>query len=131
MSTLIEPLGWVLVHSLWQFALLAVIAFGLHQTMRRSNSSARYLVLLGMLAAIVVAPLVTWSVLPVEAPQLVIAAAPAPAPQPQPPALPRDVVLAPFLSSSPPSINLQPSTLPSPHCRSSLSRPGASGSRGL
>ena len=66
MSTLIEPLGWVLVHSLWQFALLAGVAWVVQRTMRRANSSARYLVLLGMLAAIVVAPLVTWSVLPVE-----------------------------------------------------------------
>ncbi len=82
MSTWIERLGWVLVHSLWQFALLSAIAFGLQRTMQRASSSARYLVLLGMLAAIVAAPLVTWSVLPGKTPPPVIAASPAPVPQP-------------------------------------------------
>ncbi len=103
MSNFIERLGWVLVHSLWQFALLSAIAFVLQRAMRRASSSARYLVLLGMLAAIVAAPLVTWCVLPVEAPQPVVAAAPASVPMPIPPALPREVMLAPTPVASPPA----------------------------
>ena len=38
-----ERLGWMLVHSLWQLALLAGIYFLIRQLLRRSSAAARYL----------------------------------------------------------------------------------------
>ncbi len=92
MSTFMERLGWVLVHSLWQFALLSAVAFVLQRVMRRTSASARYVVLLTMLGIIVTAPFATWEVLPVEAPQPVIAVVFPPA-QPNSVAVPEVVPL--------------------------------------
>ncbi len=86
MSAFIERMGWVLIHSLWQFALLAAVAFVLQWAMRRVSAAARYIALLTMLGIVVAAPFVTWGFLPAEAPQPVIAADPTPV-------LPKPVVL--------------------------------------
>ena len=64
MNPLIERLGWVLVHSLWQFALVALLAGVISRAMRQSSSAARYGVLVVAMAVMIVVPLATWFVLP-------------------------------------------------------------------
>ncbi len=64
MQQFVDRLGWVLVHSLWEFALVAFLAGLTVRAMRRCSAAARYVVLAGALAGAVVAPVVTWVVLP-------------------------------------------------------------------
>lgn len=59
-ETVVERLGWVLVHSLWQFALLGFLGFAIVRVMRRSSASARYAILVGVMGLSVVMPIVTW-----------------------------------------------------------------------
>ncbi len=61
-SGFVERLGWVLLHSLWQFALIAIAAFVCLCAMKRASAASRYLVLCGMLFLIVAAPVVTWMI---------------------------------------------------------------------
>ena len=63
MNELVERLGWVLVHSLWQFALLALMAGVISRAMRQSSSAARYGVHVVVMGVMVVVPLMTWLVL--------------------------------------------------------------------
>ena len=63
-ESVVEPLGWVLVHSLWQFACVAVLAAAATGAMRRRSAGARYVVLVLALATSVAASLVTWMLLP-------------------------------------------------------------------
>ena len=42
-SASLEPLGWTLLHSIWQFALLAVVVSGALAAMRRRSAEVRYL----------------------------------------------------------------------------------------
>lgn len=56
----VERVGWVLVHSVWEFALLAVLAAVSQMAARRLSAATRYSLLLLALGAIVVAPAVTW-----------------------------------------------------------------------
>ena len=63
MNPLVERLGWVLVHSLWQFALVALAAGVIARAMRRSSSAARYGVHVVAMGVMVVVPLTTWFVL--------------------------------------------------------------------
>lgn len=60
----VERLGWVLVHSLWQFAAIALVGFLLDRVLRRRSSSIRYVALLCGLTLMVAAPVVTWIVVP-------------------------------------------------------------------
>ena len=60
MNEFIERLGWVLVHSLWQFALVALLAGVARRAMRRSSSAARYGALVVAMTVMVVVPLATW-----------------------------------------------------------------------
>ena len=57
----IERFGWVLVHSLWQFSLVAALAGAAAGAMRRSSAAARYGMLVVAMTALVAAPVVTWS----------------------------------------------------------------------
>ena len=50
----------MLVHSLWQFALVALVAIVLQGTLRRRSAAMRYWVLLAAMAAMVLAPAATW-----------------------------------------------------------------------
>ncbi len=61
MNPLVERLGWVLVHSLWQFALVALLAGVIARAMRRNSSAARYGVHVVAMGVMVVTSLVTWS----------------------------------------------------------------------
>ena len=57
---IIERLGWVLVHSLWQFTLVAVFAAVLVRLLRRRSADMRHGVLVAALALATMAPLLTW-----------------------------------------------------------------------
>lgn len=59
-----DRIGWTLVHSLWQFALAAFLAFALQWMLRRRSAAARYRALLLGMALLVAAPTATWFLLP-------------------------------------------------------------------
>src|SRR5436190_16811930 len=63
-ETVVERLGWVLLHSLWQFALVALLAGAIVRALRRKTASARYGVLVVALLLSVAAPVATWTFLP-------------------------------------------------------------------
>ena len=59
----VERIGWLLVHSLWQFALVASLAVAIGQFMRRGSAAARYWMLASAMLLMVMAPFATWMVL--------------------------------------------------------------------
>jgi len=61
---LVEQLGWVLVHSVWELALIALVTLVLARVMRRASARARYAMLLVALAAMTLSPLATLLALP-------------------------------------------------------------------
>ncbi len=67
-TSVVERLGWVLVHSAWQFALIALVALAIQRAMNRCSATARYWTLLVMLAGMTVSPAVTWLNLPADTP---------------------------------------------------------------
>jgi beta-lactamase regulating signal transducer with metallopeptidase domain len=68
-SPWMERTGWVLVHSLWQFALVALLATFLQWTLRRRSAAARYAVLLASMSFIVAVPIASWFAIgPIERP---------------------------------------------------------------
>jgi hypothetical protein len=69
-EAVVERLGWVLVHSLWQFALVALLAVVTVQALRRRSAATRYGVLVVALALLVAAPVATWILQPGAAPDL-------------------------------------------------------------
>ncbi len=64
MPQLIERLGWVLVHSLWQFAVIAIFAAIVARMLRRSSSILRYVFLVISMGLMLAAPIVSGVVLP-------------------------------------------------------------------
>jgi beta-lactamase regulating signal transducer with metallopeptidase domain len=66
----VERIGWLLIHSLWQFALVALVVVVLLRILRRSSAAVRYGVCLTGLLAVAIAPAVTWTLLPTTAPPL-------------------------------------------------------------
>lgn len=99
---LVDHLGWVLIHSLWQFAAIALVAGLVVWMLRRSTSTTRYAVWVIALGWAVTAPGVTWMVLPLEEPAVAaaipqaddLAIFPVPAePVAEAPPLPADVTL--------------------------------------
>lgn len=62
--TVVERLGWVLLHSVWQFAVIALVAGVVAAMLRARSAAARYTVLVGAMALMAVAPVVTWCSLP-------------------------------------------------------------------
>ncbi len=59
-TTWVDRFGWVLVHSLWQFALLALVAIVLRRVLQRRSAATRYGALLAAMSMMVVAPAATW-----------------------------------------------------------------------
>lgn len=59
-EAMIERLGWVLVHSLWQFTVVALFAAVVMRVMRRNSAEARCGFLIGLLVLSMVFPVVTW-----------------------------------------------------------------------
>lgn len=80
--SVVEHLGWVLLHSVWQFAVMALVAGVAAAMLRTRSAAARYAVLVGAMALMAVAPVVTWWCLPtsVETDSVVAANTPAAAP---------------------------------------------------
>ncbi len=60
----IELLGWVLLHFLWQGAVVAVVLFLVLTVLRRVSASARYLTSCFALLVTAVLPGITWTLLP-------------------------------------------------------------------
>lgn len=58
----IERLGWVLVHSLWQFSLLTLLTALILRTQRHRTAELRHGILLLALILLVVVPILTWSI---------------------------------------------------------------------
>jgi uncharacterized protein (TIGR03435 family) len=60
----VERLGWTLIHFIWQGGAIAVLYGVVRSTLtRRSSASSRYLLACFALAAMMTAPLVTWSLI--------------------------------------------------------------------
>jgi beta-lactamase regulating signal transducer with metallopeptidase domain len=57
---LVDRIGWVLIHSLWQFSLLAIFALVVLQQLHRQSASTRYFVLSTIMLGTVMTPVVTW-----------------------------------------------------------------------
>ncbi len=68
LGTLIEPLGWALVHSFWQILVVAATAAFVVRLMRHRSAQARYVLLLVALAVAVIWPVATFALLPAGAP---------------------------------------------------------------
>jgi beta-lactamase regulating signal transducer with metallopeptidase domain len=60
----IERLGWVLVHSVWQFAVVAIVAGMLVAVLRRRTATSRYAVLVTAMLLMVAVPCATWMIIP-------------------------------------------------------------------
>jgi len=59
-TDLIEHLGWTLVHSLWQFALVAVVLWVILNVLRSGPANVRYVLSVGALAFAVALPVATF-----------------------------------------------------------------------
>ena len=59
-TAVLDRVGWVIVHSVWQFALIAGVAGLQLRLMRRCSAAARYAGLLTAMSLVVVAPIGTW-----------------------------------------------------------------------
>src|SRR5437763_2182269 len=65
-AAFIDRLGWVLVHSIWQFACLAMVVAILQRATQRLSAAVRYSALLVALAAMIAIPMATWVLMPQE-----------------------------------------------------------------
>jgi beta-lactamase regulating signal transducer with metallopeptidase domain len=63
-TDLFYRLGWVLLHSLWQFALIAVLLAVAMETLRRRSAALRYLVCCCALASTIPAAVATYALIP-------------------------------------------------------------------
>lgn len=68
LESVVERLGWVLVHSLWQFSLVALLAGVTVRAMRPSSSVLRYGVLVTAMGILVSAPIASWLWIPSDSP---------------------------------------------------------------
>ncbi len=59
-STWADRIGWVLVHSLWQFALVALLAAVLQWALQRRAATTRHCALLAVMFVMVAVPVATW-----------------------------------------------------------------------
>jgi beta-lactamase regulating signal transducer with metallopeptidase domain len=132
-STWADRIGWVLVHSLWQFALVALLAVVLQGALKRCSASTRYRALLAAMALVVAVPVATcFSPWCVDAPVVVAKVVPVEQPENVSPshnisplqrgdgamataALPAEspAELAPMPQPEPPRLQLAPSGLAS------------------
>ena len=58
-SSWADQIGWMLVHSLWQFALVALLAFVVQLALQRRSAIARYRALLAAMFVMVAVPITT------------------------------------------------------------------------
>ena len=69
-QSIVERLGWVLVHSLWQFAVLGLVVGIFLRLLRHSSSTARHGLLVSIMAAAAIAPIATWLLQPASHSQI-------------------------------------------------------------
>ncbi len=62
--SIVDRLGWVLVHSFWQFAFLAFVAMLLQHAMRRGSATLRYATGVGAFGLMFLSVVATWFWLP-------------------------------------------------------------------
>jgi beta-lactamase regulating signal transducer with metallopeptidase domain/beta-lactamase class D len=62
-STLVHQIGWSLIHSLWQDALIALLLAALLKLLSRAKAQSRYFIACVALAAMIILPVVTTYVL--------------------------------------------------------------------
>src|SRR6185312_8232277 len=67
-SSLVQRLGWTLLHSIWEDAAVAVLLAAMLLAFRRSNSQSRYLVGCAAMLMMLAAPLITFGLLKSPAP---------------------------------------------------------------
>lgn len=60
-ATIVNPLGWTLIHSLWQCAAIALLCAALNRTLRRAAANTRYLVSYLLLLAMPIASAITFA----------------------------------------------------------------------
>ncbi|MDX1925166.1 MAG: M56 family metallopeptidase [Pirellulaceae bacterium] len=60
MNSITESLGWVLIHSVWQFAAVAIVATLVVRCLRRSSANTRYSFLVFAMATLALSPIATW-----------------------------------------------------------------------
>jgi WD40 repeat protein/beta-lactamase regulating signal transducer with metallopeptidase domain/uncharacterized GH25 family protein/glutathione peroxidase-family protein len=116
-----DRVGWVLVHSLWQFALAALLAIVLQRALRRRSATTRYAALLGVMAVMVAAPAATWfSPWSTDSPAVTAQLTPIEKPQEAPPlqqtALPEHAEAPVEMATLPvqPAVELAPQPQPEP-----------------
>lgn len=59
-QAIVETLGWVLLHSVWQLFVVALLVWFIERSLRRVSSSSRYVLQLVVLLVMSVCPVVTW-----------------------------------------------------------------------
>ncbi|MEM9656816.1 MAG: M56 family metallopeptidase, partial [Planctomycetota bacterium] len=67
-ESLVTQIGWLLVHSVWQFTLIVIVVTALLRWLPQSSAAVRYGLSLAGLTAVLLAPAVTWVLLPATAP---------------------------------------------------------------
>ena len=70
-SAVVEHLGWILMHSLWQFMFIAVAYFLVRQLLQNRSATVRYLSGCTAMLAMAAAPLVTAAVMDVALPEII------------------------------------------------------------
>ena len=68
-TVLVDRIGWLLIHSLWQFTLVAFAVMVILRMMRRSTAAVRYWTCVAAMAATVIILAATWQFLPADIPQ--------------------------------------------------------------
>lgn len=92
-SPLMQQVGWLLVHSVWEFAAIALVLAIVLRALRGASAGTRYVLALVGWGAMLVAPAATWCVLPeVEPPTAAVTAAPGATP-----------IVAPVTNAAPPA----------------------------
>ncbi|MCA9051274.1 MAG: M56 family metallopeptidase, partial [Planctomycetaceae bacterium] len=64
LEPIIDRLGWTLIHSLWQFAAISVVAGIVVRLLKRQSAAVRYLTLLSAMVLMMAAPIATWVAIP-------------------------------------------------------------------
>lgn len=59
-SPLVFRLGWVILHTLWQFLAIALVAAVIYSALKGGSATARYLTLMMATGLMAAAPLLTW-----------------------------------------------------------------------
>jgi beta-lactamase regulating signal transducer with metallopeptidase domain/type II secretory pathway component GspD/PulD (secretin) len=77
---IIQKLGWMLLHFVWQAAVVALLLGILLAVLRKSSSNIRYIIACTALALIVILPIITMQIIHVSTPQPITSIDPPPVP---------------------------------------------------